>query len=444
MAQIKNKFIANDAVTGSKVRFGNDEALRSRNAGDSADVNLMKLDASDILQFLSHPRISTAASNNDDVLTVKDLNQELEGLKPKQACRVASTANLTLSGTQTIDGVSVIAGDRVLVKDQSSASANGIYVVDASTWSRATDMDSVTPVNEVNGAYTFVQEGTDNAGKGFVQQGTVTTLDTDAINFVFFNSLADLSGSNAIDITANVVSLTLDGSTLTQSGSGVKVADGQIDELQLSSNVDSESFVVATPFTPGAGTVTAGDTLHAAMQKMDANTSAKQDPISGSNAVDVTADVVSVTIDGSTLSQSASGIKIADGQVDELQLSSNVDAESLVIASGYVAASGTVLVSDTIQEAIQKVEGKVDGISAPVESREVVTLDGTDITNQYIDLASTPLANSVLFEVSGAPSQIEGVDWSISTNRITFLGELATAGAAALESGDVVQVSYRV
>jgi hypothetical protein len=444
MAQIKNKFIANDAVTGTKIRLSNNESLRARNAGDSADVEMMKLDSSDILQFLSHPRISSTASNTDDVLTLKDLNQELEGLKPKQACRVASTATLTLSAPQTIDGVSVIAGDRVLVKDQAAPAANGIYVVAAGAWTRATDMDSVTPVNEVNGAYTFIQEGTDNAGKGFVQQGTVTTLDTDAINFVFFNSLADLSGSNAIDITANVVSLTLDGSTLTQSGSGVKVADGQIDELQLSSNVDSESFVVATPFTPGAGTVTAGDTLHVAMQKMDANTSAKQDPISGSNAVDVTADVVSVTIDGSTLSQSASGIKIADGQVDELQLSSNVDAESLLIATGYTAGSGTVTVGDTLQAAIEKVEGKVDGITSPVESREVITLDGTDITNQYVDLASTPLANSVSFEISGAPTQVEGVDWSVSTNRITFLGELATAGAAALESGDVLQVTYRV
>ena len=305
-------------------------------------------------------------------------------------------------------------------------------------------MDSVTPVNEVNGAYTFIQEGTDNAGKGYVQQGTVSTLGSDAINFVFFNSLADLSGSNAIDITANVVSLTLDGSTLTQSGSGVKVADGQIDELQLSSNVDSESFVLASPYTPGAGTVAAADSLHVAIQKLDANTSAKQDPISGSNAIDVTTDVVSLTLDGATLSQSASGVKIADGQVDELQLSSNVDAESLVIATGYTAGSGTVTVGDTLQEAIEKVEGKVDGITSPVESREVITLSAGDITNQYVDLASTPLGNSVLFEVSGAPSQIEGVDWSISTNRITFLGELATAGAAALEAGDVLQVSYRV
>jgi phage-related tail fiber protein len=51
----------------------------------------------------------------------------------------ATTANITLSGTQTIDGVAVIAGDRVLVKNQSAPANNGIYVVSASTWSRAAD-----------------------------------------------------------------------------------------------------------------------------------------------------------------------------------------------------------------------------------------------------------------------------------------------------------------
>jgi hypothetical protein len=56
--------------------------------------------------------------------------------------RVASTATLTLSGTQTIDGVAVIAGDRVLAKNQTTPSQNGIYVVAAGAWARATDADA--------------------------------------------------------------------------------------------------------------------------------------------------------------------------------------------------------------------------------------------------------------------------------------------------------------
>src|SRR5262245_40188698 len=60
----------------------------------------------------------------------------------KDSVRAATTANITLSGAQTIDGVSAIAGDRVLVKDQTTGSQNGIYVVASGSWTRATDFDT--------------------------------------------------------------------------------------------------------------------------------------------------------------------------------------------------------------------------------------------------------------------------------------------------------------
>jgi hypothetical protein len=60
-------------------------------------------------------------------------------LGTKTACRVAATSNITLSGTQTIDGVAVVAGDRVLCVGQTTASQNGVYVVAAGAWSRAAD-----------------------------------------------------------------------------------------------------------------------------------------------------------------------------------------------------------------------------------------------------------------------------------------------------------------
>jgi hypothetical protein len=68
---------------------------------------------------------------------VKDL---ISGLR-KSDVRVVATSNLTLSGTQTIDGIAVIAGDRVLATGQTTQSANGIYTVAAGAWSRATDAD---------------------------------------------------------------------------------------------------------------------------------------------------------------------------------------------------------------------------------------------------------------------------------------------------------------
>jgi hypothetical protein len=81
----------------------------------------------------------------------------------KQSVRAATTANITLSGAQTIDGVSVIAGDRVLVKNQSTGSQNGIYVAAAGAWSRATDADASAEVT--SGLTVVVEEGTVAANK---------------------------------------------------------------------------------------------------------------------------------------------------------------------------------------------------------------------------------------------------------------------------------------
>src|SRR5574343_963665 len=74
-----------------------------------------------------------------DAATKAYVDSACAGIVVMVSCRAATTANITLSGTQTIDGVSVIAGDRVLVKNQSTASANGIYVVAAGAWSRSSD-----------------------------------------------------------------------------------------------------------------------------------------------------------------------------------------------------------------------------------------------------------------------------------------------------------------
>lgn len=77
---------------------------------------------------------------------------------------VATTANITLSATQTIDGVMVAVGDRVLVKDQSSAAQNGVYIVAAGAWTRAPDMDTAA---KCAGAKVSVNSGTTNGGRCF-------------------------------------------------------------------------------------------------------------------------------------------------------------------------------------------------------------------------------------------------------------------------------------
>jgi len=98
------------------------------------------------------------------------------------AVRVATTANIaTLSGLLTVDGVLLSAGDRVLVKDQTSAGANGIYVADAAAWTRATDADTQA---ELLGATVTATAGATNATAQFVQLTTGTiTVGTTALSW---------------------------------------------------------------------------------------------------------------------------------------------------------------------------------------------------------------------------------------------------------------------
>ena len=116
------------------------------------------------------------------------------GLNVKGSVLVATTgSNITLSGTQTIDGVGVVATNRVLVKDQTTPSQNGIYVVAAGAWSRSTD--EPTPAQ---GDFTFVEQGTVNAKQGWI-------LATSATTWVQFSAAGEYTSGNGITITGNSI-----------------------------------------------------------------------------------------------------------------------------------------------------------------------------------------------------------------------------------------------
>jgi uncharacterized cupin superfamily protein len=114
--------------------------------------------------------------------------------------RVATTANITLSGAQTIDGVAVVAGNRVLVKDQSSAAQNGIYVAAAGAWSRATDFNETSEV--VNGAYVTATAGSTQAASAWVMTSadpiTVGTTAQTWTLFRDFSQMVTLAGTQTL------------------------------------------------------------------------------------------------------------------------------------------------------------------------------------------------------------------------------------------------------
>lgn len=101
----------------------------------------------------------------------------------KAPCKAATTANITLSGLQAVDGVSLAADDRVLCKDQTDASTNGIWIVDTGDWERAPDFDGNRDVTE--GTLVPVNQGTTNATTMWRLSNTGTiTIGSTLLTFV--------------------------------------------------------------------------------------------------------------------------------------------------------------------------------------------------------------------------------------------------------------------
>jgi len=131
-----------------------------------------------------------------------------QGLDIKDSVVVATTANITLSGTQTIDGVSVSADNRVLVKNQSTGSQNGLYLCKAGSWTRTDDLAAGA---DAAGMFTFAEQGTANGDKGFVcttNKGSAT-VGSDSLAFSQFSSTGEVTAGNGLDKSGTELSLDL-------------------------------------------------------------------------------------------------------------------------------------------------------------------------------------------------------------------------------------------
>ncbi len=142
-----------------------------------------------------------------DAATKGYVDAAVNGTDWKQSVRCASTANIaTLSGLLTIDGITVVAGDRVLVKDQSTGSANGIYVAASGAWTRATDADENAEVTA--GLAVMVTEGTTNADT----QWRLTTNDaivvgTTSLTFAQIGAGSSYTQGTGISISGNSIAI---------------------------------------------------------------------------------------------------------------------------------------------------------------------------------------------------------------------------------------------
>lgn len=229
---------------------------------------------------VNNSRITNVATPTDgnDAVNKAYADALVSGLDVKNSVRAMSSSNITLSGTQTIDGVSVIAGDRVLVRGQTDKKTNGIYVVAAGAWARSDDANN-SPAGEVtSGLFTFVEEGTTWANSGFILiTANPITLGTTELEFTQFsaagqtiagdgltksgdaiNVVGALNGGIKVNADSIELESTVAGAGLTYTN-GVIAVVGTSDRITVNANdIDIASTYVGQSSITTLGTITTG------------------------------------------------------------------------------------------------------------------------------------------------------------------------------------------
>lgn len=387
------------------------------------------------------------------------------GLDVKQSVRAISTSNVVLSGAQSVDGVSLVAGDRVLVAGQTDATENGIYVVAVGAWSRAADADN-SPAGEVtSGMFTFIEEGTSYAGAGFVlTTADAIVLGTTELAFAQFsaagtiqagagltktgNTIDVVSGNAAIAVNANDITLTLADDTLAITGSGLKLASlaegkiligdatGKATAQTVSGDITLSSAGVAAI---GAGKVT--NSMLAGSISLSKLVSGTSGQIIVANASGVPT-YVAMTGDASISNTGALSLganvvdtaELVDGAVTLPKLVALDQAKFIIgTASGnaQVAMSGDATMDET---GAVTVDSSVVVKVADVITRETPAGDLDGVNTEFV-LANTPKAGTEHVYVNGLlQDEGAGNDYTISGATITML--------YALQATDKIRVSY--
>jgi hypothetical protein len=192
--------------------------------------------------------------NAQDAATKAYVDSTSQGLDTKASCVAASTANIaTLSGLLTIDGITLAAGDRVLVKNQTAEADNGIYVASASAWARSSDMDVYA---EFPAAYSFIEQGTTQADTGWVctvNQGG--TLGTTPITWAQFSGAGTYTAGTGLTLTGNIFSITNTAVTAGSYGSASQSLSATVNAQGQLTALSAQSIAIANTQVSGLGTM---------------------------------------------------------------------------------------------------------------------------------------------------------------------------------------------
>ena len=176
------------------------------------------------LTYILNYGSSRTFSSPYDLVDKEYVDATTSGLAPKLPCDCAATGNLTLSGTQTIDGYSAGAGTRVLCLYQSTPSQNGVWIVASGAWTRSTDLDSWS---ELYKAYVVVTGGSTKVGTSWVCTiGASGTVDVNDVTWQQFGIATTITASNGLHRLGNDIHAEVDGATIEVVDNALRVKPG--------------------------------------------------------------------------------------------------------------------------------------------------------------------------------------------------------------------------
>ena len=406
--------------------------------------------------------VTAAPTAPTDIANKQYVDYYAAGLSWKQPVNAATTANITLSGLQTIDTVSLVAGETVLVKNQSTAADNGIYVVSAGAWTRSPGADTW---NEFLGAIVFVLSGSQAGSAWYCTAQPGGTLGVTAINWSNFSVSSTYTAGTGLTLAGTQFSITPVGTAGTYgSASSVPVfvtnASGQV------SSVTNTAIAIANTQVSGLGTMstqnanavaitggtingtTVGATTAAAVTgtTITANTQFT----GAGTGLTGTASSLSIGGNAATATNATTATNLAGGTAGSLPyqsatstttfLSAGTNGQVLTLAGGVpswanAAATGVTSVAQTFTGGIISVAGSPITTSGTLALTVAGTSGGIPyFTSSAAWASSAVLAANALMIGGGAgiaPSTI-----TTGTGVVTALGvNTGSAGAFVVNGG---------
>ena len=411
MADIKNFGIRG---IGADVQFGKSGGRVVYDSGNS----LFKVTTDG--STLGNMNVATPTSDNH-AANKSYVDNVASGLDVKDSVRAASVGDLTVSGPgATVDGVTMVAGDRVLLKNQSTGSQNGIYLWTgaASAMTRATDMDGS---DEFVGAFFFVEEGTINSDQGFVcSTNGAIVVGTTTIAFTQFTGTGQLTAGNGLSKSGNTFNINVDDTYVKINGSDeltVKgtTTTGQVLRSDGSGGVaygavnltSSDAVTGALGLTNGGLGVDASDA--AGKTTARSNLGLDSMAIQASTGVSITGGSIDISSGTLTLANDQiSGDVVSGGTIDGANLSGGV-AKTISAYDVTIGAGKTLDVDGVVD--IDASSGNIDnvaigGTTSAAGTFTTMTSGSVDINGGAID--GVTIGGAVAGAISGTDIDASG------------------------------------